>query len=166
MVNKTIVQGRLTADPELRYTQSGIPVATFTVAWSEKYKEQESKLFLRCVAWRGNAEFVSRYFTKGQETVVEGSLNTRKWQDNNGNNRENIELLVDRLNFCGAKKDADNHQNGGYAQSGGYAPGGGYGGGSTAGGPAQQSYAPPPSNYAPPTGGFDPYEEDDEKLPF
>lgn len=105
-VNKTIIQGRLVRDPELRRTQSGTAVASFTVAWSEKHKETERKLFLPCVAWKNSAEFVANYFSKGSEIVVEGSLTSRQWQDKNGNNRETVELVVDRLHFCGPKRDS------------------------------------------------------------
>jgi len=105
-VNKTIIQGRLTRDPELRRTQSGTPVASFTVAWSEKRKDRERKLFLNCVAWKNSAEFVGSYFSKGSEIIVEGSLTSRQWQDKNGNNRETVELVVDKLHFCGPKRDS------------------------------------------------------------
>ena len=105
-VNKTIIQGRLVRDPELRRTQSGTAVASFTVAWSEKHKETEKKLFLPCVAWKNSAEFVANYFSKGSEIVVEGSLTSRQWQDKNGSNRETVELVVDRLHFCGPKRDS------------------------------------------------------------
>lgn len=104
MLNHATIQGRLTRDPELRQTQNGTPVAGFTVAWSEKYKETEQKLFMPCVAWGKQGEFVSNYFVKGQETIVEGKLITRKWEDKNGNNRETVELIVDRIHFCGSKQ--------------------------------------------------------------
>lgn len=107
MINKMIVQGRLTKDAELRQTQSGVAVASFTVAWSEKRGESEQKLFLPCVAWRNTAEFVSKYFAKGQEIAVEGKLSSRKWQDKEGNNRETIELVAEQVHFCGAKKERD-----------------------------------------------------------
>ena len=106
MLNKAVIQGRLTKDPELRTTQSGTPVASFTIAWSEKYKEQERKLFLNCVAWSGNAEFVSKYFRKGAEAVVEGTLGSRAWEDRDGNKREVIELTADRIHFCGPKQES------------------------------------------------------------
>lgn len=105
-VNKTIIQGRLVRDPELRRTNSGTAVASFTVAWSEKYKETERKLFLPCVAWKNSAEFLTNYFSKGSEIIVEGSLTSRQWQDKNGNNRETVELVADSLHFCGPKKDS------------------------------------------------------------
>lgn len=116
-VNKTIIQGRLVRDPELRRTQSGTAVASFTVAWSEKYKETERKLFLPCVAWKSSAEFVSNYFSKGSEIIVEGSLTSRQWQDKNGNNRETVELVADRLHFCGSKKDSQPYNAGPSAQA-------------------------------------------------
>lgn len=105
MINRMTLQGRLTRDVELRRTQSGKPVASFTVAWSEKYGENERKLFLPCVAWNGTAEMVSKWFSKGSEVLVEGCLVSRKWQDNNGNNRETVEMIVDRVHFCGGKKE-------------------------------------------------------------
>lgn len=108
MVNKTIVQGRLCADPEMRMTQTGTPVASFTLAWSEKHGENEQKLFLPCVAWRKTADHVHEWFSKGQEAVAEGKLTSRKWQDKNGNNRETVELIVDRIHFCGPKRESQN----------------------------------------------------------
>ena len=108
MVNKTVIQGRLTRTPELRYTNTGTPVTSFTVAWSEKYGDKERKLFLPCVAWKHTAEFAAKYFDKGSELVAEGRLTSRKWQDNNGNNRETVELVVDELHFCGAKRTGVN----------------------------------------------------------
>lgn len=105
MVNSTIIQGRMVRDAELRRTQSGTAVASFTVAWSEKYGDNERKLFLPCVAWKGTAEMASKWFGKGQEVVVEGKLTSRKWEDKNGNNRETIEMVVERMHFCGPKRD-------------------------------------------------------------
>lgn len=109
MINKIILQGRLTADPEVRQTQSGVAVCSFTVAWSDKYKEVETKCFLRCEAWRGTAEFLGKYFSKGQEIVIEGKLKTEEYQDKDGNNRTAQKCVVDGVNFCGTKKD--NFQN-------------------------------------------------------
>lgn len=106
MINHMTLQGRLTRDPELRHTNSGVPVCSFTVAWSEKYKEQETKLFMPCTAWRATGEMVSRNFFKGKEIAVEGKLSTRDWTDNEGNKRQAIELSVDRVHFCGPKEGA------------------------------------------------------------
>ena len=102
MVNKMILQGRLTADPELRTTQSGISVIEFTVAWSEKYNEIETKCFLRCKAWRGTAEFVSKYFTKGQEIAVEGKIITEQWEKD-GQPQSRTICDVEKVHFCGSK---------------------------------------------------------------
>lgn len=105
MVNKLILQGRLVADPELRQTQSGTSVCSFRVAWSEKYKETETKLFLPCTAWRGTGEMISKCFQKGKEIILEGKLSTRSWKDNNGNDRQTTELTVERAHFAGSKSD-------------------------------------------------------------
>jgi single-strand DNA-binding protein len=102
MVNSLVYQGRLTADPELRRTQSGISFIEFTVAWSEKYNEIETKCFLRCKAWRGTAEFVSKYFTKGQEIVVEGKIVTEQWEKD-GQSQSRTICDVKKVHFCGSK---------------------------------------------------------------
>lgn len=107
MLNKCIIQGRLTKDPEFKQTQGGTPVATFTVAWSDKYGETEKKLFLPCVAWNNNAVFVCNYFSKASEIIVEGSLATRKWTDKEGNNRETTEMTVERMHFAGGKQTSE-----------------------------------------------------------
>lgn len=103
MINHLTLQGRLTRDPELRQTTGGVPVCSFTVAWSEKYKDRETKLFMPCTAWRSIGEMISRNFSKGREIAVEGSLSTREWTDNEGGKRSVIELTVDRVHFCGPK---------------------------------------------------------------
>lgn len=136
MINRTVLQGRLCADPELRRTNSDIPVASFRVAWSEKYKETETKCFLPCSAWRNTGEFVSKYFHKGQEIVVEGQLSTREYKDRDGNNRSVLELTVEKAHFCGPKAS-------------GSAPA-----------------APPPDNPPPDTGFYDLPPEEDDELPF
>lgn len=105
MINHMTLQGRLTRDPELRHTNAGVPVCSFTVAWSEKYKEQETKLFMPCTAWRTTGEMVSRNFFKGKEIVVEGQLSTRDRTDNEGKKRKVIELTVSRVHFCGPKSE-------------------------------------------------------------
>lgn len=107
MVNRTILQGRLCADPELRRTQNGTAVCSFRVAWSETVKERETKLFLSCIAWQNTAEMVSKYFQKGKEIVVEGRLSTREYTDRDGVNRTVTELTVDRVHFCGKKEAED-----------------------------------------------------------
>lgn len=106
MLNHMTLQGRLCADPELRNTQSGVSVCSFRVAWSEKYKETETKLFLNCTAWRGTGEMVSKYFSNGKEIVVEGKLSTRDWTDKEGGKRTTNEMTVERVHFCGPKDNA------------------------------------------------------------
>ena len=99
MVNELIFQGRLTKDPELKATQSGISTLLFTVAWSNKYKDVETKCFLLCRAWRQTAEFISTYFRKGQEIIIVGHLETQKWDDD----KDVMLCMVDRAHFAGSK---------------------------------------------------------------
>ena len=97
--------GRMTKDPELRYTQSQTPVATFTLAVDRDFKKGEEKQvdFIDCVAWKSTAEFITRNFSKGTLCAVEGRLQIRAWEDQNGNKRRNAEVIVDNLYFCGSK---------------------------------------------------------------
>lgn len=106
MVNRTILQGRLCADPEMRRTNNGTAVCSFRVAWSETVKDRETKLFLNCVAWQGTAEMICKYFRKGKELAVEGRLSTREYDDRDGNRRSVTEMTVDRVHFCGKNEDA------------------------------------------------------------
>lgn len=117
MVNKIIIQGRLVADPELRATASGVSYMEFTVAWSEKYKEVETKCFLRCKAWRHTAEFVNNYFRKGQEIVVEGRMQTETW-DKDGQTQSRTICSVEKVNFCGSKSQAPVSTNNATADTG------------------------------------------------
>lgn len=105
MVNEVIYQGRLTANPELKEV-GGFPLLEFTVAWSKKVGERENKCFLRCKAWRGTAEFVNKYFTKGQEIIVIGELLTEEWKDKEDKPQSRTILNVSEVNFCGAKSTA------------------------------------------------------------
>lgn len=107
MVNKLILQGRMVADPELKHTQSDVANTEFTVAWSEKYKDVETKCFLRCKAWRSQAEFISKYFRKGQEIVIEGRMITEQWESD-GEKKSRTICVVDKANFCGSKSDNSN----------------------------------------------------------
>ena len=102
MLNFTAVQGRLVRDPELKQTAGGIDVCKFTVAWSEKYKETEKNLFLDCTAFAGTAKMVANYFKKGKEIVVEGQLQTDKWEKD-GEKHSKTSCLVNRVHFCGPK---------------------------------------------------------------
>lgn len=102
MINKMILQGRLTADIELRRTQSDVANTEFTIAWSEKYKEVETRCFMRCKAWRQTAEFLDKYFRKGQEILIEGHMVTEKWEKD-GEKKSQTICLIDKVNFCGSK---------------------------------------------------------------
>lgn len=100
MVNFTIVQGRLVKDPELRTTNSGVSVINFTIAWNKKLNdENERSLYIDCEAWRGTADLIGKYFKKGNEIVVEGELYTNTYQNENGENRHQIRLLVNQVHF-------------------------------------------------------------------
>lgn len=105
MVNKVILQGRITADIELKKTSSDISFTEFTVAWSEKYKEAETKCFLRCNAWRSTAEFIDRFFKKGQEIVIEGQMVTEEWEKD-GQKQSRTICSVEKANFCGPKSNS------------------------------------------------------------
>ena len=105
-VNHLVFQGRTTKELALSHTQSGIENVSFTLAWSEKYKETERKCFLRCKAWRQTAAFLDKYFhSKGSEMTVEGQIETNEWEDKDGNKRSEIVLNVDKVHFCGKKQD-------------------------------------------------------------
>ena len=106
MINSVHYQGRLTADPELKYTASQVPYMEFTIAWSEKYKEIETKCFLRCKAWRNTAEFISKYFAKGTQIVIEGHLITEEWEKD-GEKKSRTICTVDKAHFCGSKSDGN-----------------------------------------------------------
>ena len=146
MLNKIFIMGRLTRDPELRHTQSGTAVASFSLAVDRDFKEQDGSRatdFIDCVAWRSSAEFVDKYFSKGRMAVVEGRLQIRDWTDKDGNKRRSAEVVADNVYFGDSKRDS---------QSGGdYAP---------------PAYGSPAESYtAPASGGFAEIEEDGE-LPF
>lgn len=108
MINKAILVGRLTADPELRQTQSGISVTSFTVACNRPYSSggERTADFINCVAWRHTAEFVSKYFRKGNAIGVDGSIQTRKYTDKSGNNRVAVEVVVNNASFIESKNAA------------------------------------------------------------
>ncbi len=110
MLNKIFIMGRLTRDPELRRTQNGTAVTSFTLAVDRDFKNLDGTKdtdFIDVVAWRNTAEFVSKYFSKGRMAVVEGRLQLRDWTDKDGNKRRNAEVLADNIYFGDAKKDAD-----------------------------------------------------------
>ncbi|MDR1117578.1 MAG: single-stranded DNA-binding protein [Oscillospiraceae bacterium] len=111
MLNKVILMGRLTRDPELRYTQSNIPVVSFSLAVDRNYRSktdnQSQADFINCVAWRQTAEFVSKWFAKGRMMVVVGTLQSRRYQDKNGENRTAMEVIADEVFFGDSKRPDD-----------------------------------------------------------
>ena len=166
MLNHIVLMGRLTRDPELRRTGSGVAVASFTLAVDRDFGSRDSGEketdFIDIVAWRNTAEFVSKYFTKGRMAVVSGRLQIRNWNDKDGNKRRSAEVVADNVYFGDSKRDGA----GGFDQSYGqpaYAqpsysqpqysqPYGGY----------QQSPASAPA----PVSDFAMLEDDDSELPF
>lgn len=140
MLNHITIMGRLVRDPELRRTNSGKPVASFTLAVDRDFgKEEKETDFIDCVAWNSTADFVSKYFTKGRMAVASGRLQIRKWKDKDGNNRYSAEVVADNVYFGDSKSDGGN-QNNGYV---GFA----------------KADSVPASNFEPLTG-------DDSELPF
>ena len=139
MLNHIGIMGRLVRDPELRRTQSGTPVVSFTLAvdrdFADKQTGEKPTDFIDVVAWRSTAEFVSKYFTKGRMAVVSGRLETRNWTDKEGNKRKAVEVVAESVYFGDSKKEAS-----GGASYGGYD--------------------------MPTAGGFAEINEDDGDLPF
>jgi single-strand DNA-binding protein len=176
MLNHIVIMGRLTRDPELRRTGSGIAVASFTVAVDRDFGgrdggEKETD-FIDCVAWRQTGEFVSKYFTKGRMIVVSGRLQIRSWTDKDGNKRRTAEVVADNCYFGDSKRDAEGGSYGGNTYGGNsyggnsYGKQGGYNGGNSYG--QQQpggfgGYAQPASA---PASDFAMLEDDDAQLPF
>lgn len=110
MLNQITIMGRLTRDPELRRTQSGIAVASFTLAVDRDFGGQNGEKetdFIDCVAWRNTAEFVSKYFSKGRMAAVSGRLQLRDWTDKDGNKRRSAEVVAESVYFADAKKAGD-----------------------------------------------------------
>ena len=118
MLNHITIMGRLTRDPDLRRTGSGIAVASFTVAVDRDYSgndggEKETD-FIDCAAWRSTADFVSKYFTKGRMIVVSGRLQIRSWTDKDGNKRRTAEVVADNVYFGDSKREESSGNYGGY----------------------------------------------------
>ena len=111
MLNRIILMGRLTRDPELRQTQSGASVANFSLAVDRDFKDKQTGEkttdFIDIVAWRSSAEFVSRFFTKGRMAVVEGRLQLRDWTDKDGNKRRTAEVLAEHVYFGDSRRDTE-----------------------------------------------------------
>lgn len=157
MLNRIILQGRLVADPELRHTTAGVAVATFRLAVDRDFKsknpDEPTADFINIVAWRGTAEFVSRYFTKGRMALVDGRLQIRNYTDKDGNRRSIAEVVADSIHFCDSKRSNDNGNSGGSYDS-----------------PAASPYAPPASSakqeQASTNNAFAELSDDDGELPF
>jgi single-strand DNA-binding protein len=158
MLNHITIMGRLTRDPELRTTQSGVSVTSFTVAVDRDFGGRDGGErqtdFIDCVAWRQTGEFVSKYFRKGSMIVVSGRLQSRKWQDRDGNNRTSWEVNADNVYFGESRRDSESNNSypsyennrGGYESNRGYSA-------------PQQSSAPAPS-------AFSELDDGDGELPF
>ena len=172
MLNHIVLMGRLTRDPELRRTQSGIPVASFRIAVDRDFQSQGGERqadFIDIVAWRNTAEFVTKYFSKGRMAVVSGRLQMRDWNDKEGNRRTSAEVVADNIYFGDSKRDGDSQGQGGYNRSYSDAPAGGYGSGSYGGQTgygSQTSYGGQSSYSAPADSGFAELNDDDGDLPF
>ena len=142
MLNHITIMGRLTRDPEMRRTGSGIPVTSFTLAvdrdFADKQSGEKETDFIDCVAWRNTAEFINNYFTKGRMAAVSGRLQIRSWTDKDGNKRRTAEVVVDGVYFADSNKDTQN--------------------GNTGAQPQQQPQARPQD--------FAFIDGDDDKLPF
>ena len=143
MLNKCFFMGRLTRDPELRHTQTGTPVASFSLAVDRDFKDKQTGEkatdFIDVVAWRNTAEFVSRFFTKGRMAVVVGSLQMRDWTDKDGNKRRSAEVIAESVYFGDSKRDVDSGQ------------------------PSSSGY---PGSYSAPSDSFADMKDDDGELPF
>lgn len=110
-LNVAIIMGRLTADPELRTTQSGLSVCKFTVA-CDRYSKDKGADFIRCIAWRNTADMIAKWFSKGKMIAVEGSIQVDNYEDKEGNKRTATSILVNRVNFCGDKSGSSENKNG------------------------------------------------------
>ena len=102
MINNATIMGRLTKAPELRTTNTGKTVTGFTVAVDNRFNDNTN--FIDCVAWGRTGEFIEKWFTKGQMIALTGEIQTRNWEDKNGNKRKAVEVVVDTVSFCGDKK--------------------------------------------------------------
>ena len=103
MINKVILMGRLTKDPELRYTNNKTPVCSFTIAVNNGYGEKQQTDFINCVAWNKTAEFVTKYFTKGKMIIVIGRITTRSWETQDGKRAYATEVIANEVNFGESK---------------------------------------------------------------
>ena len=175
MLNHIVIMGRLTRDPELRYTQSQLPVASFRVAVDRDYGGRDGAErqtdFIDCVAWRSTAEFVSKYFSKGSMIVVSGRLQIREWTDKENNRRTSAEIVADNIYFGDSRRrDNDNSRgNDGYRSGGndsfrGGNSDGGYRGGNDRFGGGSDSFRSFDDSSA--RSGFTELSDTDGELPF
>lgn len=114
MINTVALTGRLTYSPELKSTPSGVSVIRFQVAVDRNYQAQGQERqadFIDCIAWRNTADFISRYFHKGDMIGIEGSIRTSNYTDKNGNKRKQVEVLTDNVSFCGSKQQSNSNPN-------------------------------------------------------
>ena len=165
MLNHITIMGRLTRDPELRTTQSGVNVASFSVAVERDFGGRDGGErqtdFIDCVAWRQTGEFVSKYFHKGSMMVVSGRLQSRKWQDREGNNRTSWEINADNVYFGESRRDGESSRDSYSNRSDNYSSNYSSNSGSSYGGyNADRSAAPAPSNT------FVELDDGDGELPF
>ena len=148
MLNHIALMGRLTRDPEIRHTQTGVPVASFSLAVERDFASQSGERaadFIDIVAWRSTGEFAGKYFKKGQLVAVSGRLQIRGWTDNSGNTRRSAEVVADSVYFAEPKRDGEKRSDG------------------------TEPYSAPPQEYDGPEelpGGFAEIDEDDGDLPF
>ena len=176
MLNHSVIMGRLTRDPELRRTGSGIAVASFSVAVDRDFGKNENGEketdFIDCVAWRNTAEYVSKYVTKGRMVAVSGRLQIRSWTDKEGNKRRTAEVVADNVYFGDSRRDSENGGNAyGANNYGGNSYGGNSYGGYSAPNPAPApapapSYGGYPAPASAPASDFAMLEDDDAQLPF
>ena len=169
MLNRVILMGRMVADPELKQTPNGVSVATFRLAVERNYQPKDSNErlcdFISCVAWRQTGEFITRYFSKGSMIVIEGSIQTRQYQDKNGNKRTAVEMIADQAYFAGStgnengqSKTSENSRTDGNQQSSQY---------KQAGQAEQKSQSAQSANGRQQTMYFGGFEDlDDSDLPF
>ena len=109
MINNVTLAGRLTDTPDIKTTQSGVPVLSFCIAVDRRIQPKDGAKqadFIQCVAWRNAAEFIKRYFSKGDPIALIGEIQTRKYKDKDGNNRTAVEVVVNQASFCGRKNNA------------------------------------------------------------
>ena len=165
MLNHITIMGRLTRDPELRRTGSGIAVASFTLAVDRDFGKNDNGEretdFIDCVAWRQTGEFVSKYFTKGRMAVVSGRLQIRSWTDKDGNKRRTAEVVADNVYFGDSKRDSDSG-----SSYGGNTYGGSSYGNNAYSAPAGNNYGYAAPAASAPASDFAMLDDDDAQLPF